>query len=191
MKLKFSTGDHLFLRNNFLFLFFKIENWSFGTHGNRKNQNLVGSFGASRKTALPIYPIWPIFVGNGLDWHCYLKNGPQDFEFLYFQLLWARIIHVRRKTLKLALIGLLSLLAWPSVIKWKRALLSLGIFYLSKPCHLGNSYYFNFLRYLGSNGFQIKWVWHPLQLKIQNHGGRFLELPAKQHCQFSPFGTFS
>jgi hypothetical protein len=30
-------------------------------------------------------------------------------------------------------------------------------------------------------------VWHSWQLKKQNPGGR-LELPVKQHCQFSPFG---
>ena len=35
-----------------------------------KNQNPGGRFGATRKTALPIQPIWPIFAVNGMDWQC-------------------------------------------------------------------------------------------------------------------------
>ena len=37
--------------------------------------------------------------------------------------------------------------------------------------------------FLGRNGFQLK-----LQLKISKSWGVVLELLAKQHCQFSPFG---
>jgi hypothetical protein len=33
-------------------------------------------------------------------------------------------------------------------------------------------------------------VWHPWQLKKIKTFGAVLELPAKQHCPFSPFGPF-
>ena len=35
---------------------------------------LGGRFGAASQTALPIQPIWPIFVINGLDWQCRLTG---------------------------------------------------------------------------------------------------------------------
>ena len=40
--------------------------WNFSTHGNWKNQNPMGRFGATSKTAPLIQPIWPIFAVNGL-----------------------------------------------------------------------------------------------------------------------------
>ena len=64
--------------------------------------------------------------------------------------------------------------------------------FFSHSRHLEISYYVNFLGRLGSNGFQLKrrfgthGIW-----KNQNPGGAVLELPAKQHCQFSPFCPFS
>ena len=39
-----------------------------------KNQNPGGGFGAIRWTSLPIQPIWPIFVMNGLNWQCYIAG---------------------------------------------------------------------------------------------------------------------
>ena len=55
--------------------------------------------------------------------------------------------------------------------------------FLTLSDHLGMNYYVNFFGRLGSNGFQLgthgNW-------KNQNPGA-FLELPAKQHCQFSLF----
>ena len=47
----------------------------FGTHGNWKNKNLGSCFGANSKTALPIWPIWPNFEINGLDWQYYLAGS--------------------------------------------------------------------------------------------------------------------
>ena len=53
---------------------------------------------------------------------------------------------------------------------------------------LGINYYVNFLEGLGRNEFQLKW-------RFGTHGNSkilaaVLELPAKLHCQFSPFGSF-
>ena len=50
-----------------------------------KNQNPGGRLGATSKTALPIQPIWPIFVVNGLDWQCCFggsfETAPRIFIF--------------------------------------------------------------------------------------------------------------
>ena len=50
---------------------------------------------------------------------------------------------------------------------------------------LGMSYYVNFLEGLGSNEFHIRW-------RFGTHGRNptSYQLPAKQHCQFSPFAQF-
>ena len=58
---------------------------------------------------------------------------------------------------------------------------------------LGISYYIcQIFGGLGSNEFQNKMtVWHPWQLKKIKILGAVLELPAKQHCRFSPFDPFS
>jgi hypothetical protein len=55
-----------------------------------------------------------------------------------------------------------------------------------------NSYYVNFLGRLGSNGFQLlaKEGLAPMAIEKIKILGAVLELPAKQHCQFSPFGSF-
>ena len=59
--------------------------WMIRNHGNWKNQNPGGRFGATSWTALPIQPICPVFEVNGLDWHCFLavssKTAPQNFDF--------------------------------------------------------------------------------------------------------------
>ena len=50
-----------------------------------KNQNPGSPFGATSKTTLPIWPIWPNFEVNGLDWQCCLagssKRAPRIFIF--------------------------------------------------------------------------------------------------------------
>ena len=59
--------------------------WIIGTHCNWKNQNPGSRLGATRETALPIWPIWPNFEVNGLDWQCSLagssKTAPRIFIF--------------------------------------------------------------------------------------------------------------
>ena len=54
-----------------------------GIHCNQKNQNPGSRFGATSQTALPIWPIWPNFEVNGLDWQCFLagssKTAPRIF----------------------------------------------------------------------------------------------------------------
>ena len=56
-----------------------------GTHCNWKNQNPVSRFGATSWTALLIWPIWPNFEVNGLDWQCCFagssKMAPRIFIF--------------------------------------------------------------------------------------------------------------
>ena len=56
-----------------------------GIHCNQKNQNPGSRFGATSQTALPIWPIWPNFEVNGLDWQCCLvgssKTAPEIFIF--------------------------------------------------------------------------------------------------------------
>ena len=51
-----------------------------------KNQNPGSRFGATIYRALPIWPIWPNFEVNGLDWQCCLagssKMAPRIFIFL-------------------------------------------------------------------------------------------------------------
>ena len=42
-----------------------------------KNQNPGSPFGAASQTALPIWPIWPSFEVNGLDWQCCLAGSPK------------------------------------------------------------------------------------------------------------------
>ena len=50
-----------------------------------KNQTPGSRFGATSYTALPIWPIWPNFEVNGLDWQCCLagssKTAPRIFFF--------------------------------------------------------------------------------------------------------------
>ena len=45
----------------------------------------MGRFGATSLSALPIWPIWPNFEVNGLDWQCCLagssKTAPRIFIF--------------------------------------------------------------------------------------------------------------
>ena len=53
--------------------------------------------------------------------------------------------------------------------------------------HLEISYYVNFLGRLDSNIFQLKYTMAIEKIKIL---GAILELLAKQHRQFSPFGPF-
>ena len=59
--------------------------WIIGTHCNWKNQNPWSRFGATSQTALPIWPIWPNFEVNGLDWQCCLagssKTAPRILIF--------------------------------------------------------------------------------------------------------------
>ena len=59
--------------------------WIIGTHGNWKNKNPRGSFGATCQTALPIQSIWPIFAVNRLNWQCCLagssKTAPRILIF--------------------------------------------------------------------------------------------------------------
>ena len=59
--------------------------WIIGTHGNWKNQNPVGHFGATSKTALPIQPIHQENGPNGLYWQCCLagssKTAPRILIF--------------------------------------------------------------------------------------------------------------
>ena len=43
----------------------------------KKNQNPGSRFGATRYTPLPIWPIWPKFEVNGLDWQCCLASSSQ------------------------------------------------------------------------------------------------------------------
>jgi len=55
-----------------------IENklkWIIGTHGHWKNQNPGGRPGATSQTALPIQPIWPIFLVDRLNWQCCLAGS--------------------------------------------------------------------------------------------------------------------
>ena len=58
--------------------------WIISTHGNWKNQNPGSPFW----TALPIWPIWPNYEVNGLDWQCCLagssKRAPRIFIFSIF-----------------------------------------------------------------------------------------------------------
>ena len=54
--------------------------------------------------------------------------------------------------------------------------------------HLEMNYYVNFLGRLGSNRFQLKNEGlAPLAIEKIKILGAVLELPAKQHCQPSPF----
>ena len=46
-----------------------------GIHGHWKNQNPGGRFGATSQTALPIQPIWPIFLVDRLNWQCCLAGS--------------------------------------------------------------------------------------------------------------------
>ena len=50
-----------------------------------KNQNPWGPFGATRQTALPIQPIWLIFLVDRLKWQCCLagssKTAPRILIF--------------------------------------------------------------------------------------------------------------
>ena len=50
-----------------------------------KKLNSGGHFGTTSQTELPHQPIWPIFAGNGLDWHCCLagssKTAPKILIF--------------------------------------------------------------------------------------------------------------
>ena len=50
---------------------------------------------------------------------------------------------------------------------------------------LGMNYYVNFWGGIGSNGFHINEFSAIEKIEIL---GAVLELPAKQHCQFGPFG---
>ena len=56
-----------------------------GIHGHWKNQNPGGRFGATSQTALPIQPIWPIFLVDRLNWQCCLagssKTAPRILVF--------------------------------------------------------------------------------------------------------------
>ena len=56
-----------------------------GIHGHWKNQNPGGRFGATSQTALPIQPIWPIFLVDRLNWQCCLagssKTAPRILIF--------------------------------------------------------------------------------------------------------------
>ena len=60
--------------------------WIIGPHGNSKNHNRGGRFGAASYTALPIQLIWPIFAVNWLKWQCSLagssKTAPRIWIFL-------------------------------------------------------------------------------------------------------------
>ena len=49
--------------------------WIIGTHSNWRNQNLGSHFGATRKTALPIQPIYGKNWPNGLNWQCWLAGS--------------------------------------------------------------------------------------------------------------------
>jgi hypothetical protein len=51
------------------------------------------------------------------------------------------------------------------------------------------NYYVNFLGRLGSNGFQLNKGLAPFAIEKIIILGAVLELPAKQHCQSSPFTT--
>ena len=53
---------------------------------------------------------------------------------------------------------------------------------------LGINYYVNFLGGLGSKEFQLNEGLAPMAIEKIRILGAVLELPAKQHCQFSPFG---
>ena len=56
-----------------------------GIHGHWKDQNPGGHFGATSQTALPIQPIWPIFLVDRLNWQCCLagssKTAPRILIF--------------------------------------------------------------------------------------------------------------
>ena len=56
-----------------------------GIHGHWKNQNPGGCFGATSQTALPIQPIWPIFLVDRLNRQCCLagssKTAPRILIF--------------------------------------------------------------------------------------------------------------
>ena len=59
--------------------------WIIGTHGNWKNQNPGGRFGATSQTARPIWPIHHKNGPNGLNWQCCLagssKTAPRILIF--------------------------------------------------------------------------------------------------------------
>ena len=59
-----------------------------------KNQNPGVHFGATSQTALPIQPIWPIFLMDRLNWQCCLAGSSKmDPRILiFFQLPWVPII---------------------------------------------------------------------------------------------------
>ena len=49
--------------------------WIIGTHGNWKNQNPGGRFGATSRSAVPIQPIYHKNGPNGLNWQCSLAGS--------------------------------------------------------------------------------------------------------------------
>ena len=68
--------------------------WLIGTYGNWKNQTSGSSYlEVPAITALQIWPIWPNFEVNGLDWQCCL--APKQLPgFSFFQLSWMPITYI-------------------------------------------------------------------------------------------------
>ena len=70
--------------------------WIIGTHSNWKIKILGAVLDLPAKKALPIQPIWPIFLVNGLDWKCcFAGSSKMAWRILiFFQLQLVPIIHL-------------------------------------------------------------------------------------------------
>ena len=62
--------------------------WMIGTQCNWKNQNPGGRFGATSQTALPIQPIWPIFLVVRLNCqYCLAGSSKKAPRILIFSII--------------------------------------------------------------------------------------------------------